>query len=115
MKYICIENNRITSVLDYEPNLPKGMTCFTLSDEEYEKSLSRGFKIDIESESVIQLDPNATYVDPKIAEEAYYFLSSTDWKVLRHIREKALGLETSLSEDEYIQLEEQRQEAASKI
>jgi hypothetical protein len=36
------------------------------------------------------------------------FLRSTDWKVLRHLREKALGLETSISEEEYLELESKR-------
>lgn len=44
--------------------------------------------------------------------QARQFLADTDWKVMRHIREKALLKETSLSEDEYLDLEEQRDEAS---
>ena len=43
------------------------------------------------------------------------FLNSTDWKILRHIRQKALNISTSLSDAEYIQLEQQREAAAARI
>lgn len=43
------------------------------------------------------------------------FLADTDWKVLRHIREKALNLPTSLSDSEYIALEKFRHDAATEI
>jgi len=43
------------------------------------------------------------------------FLADTDWKILRHIREKALNLPTSLSESEYIALEKSRHDAAAAI
>ena len=43
------------------------------------------------------------------------FLDETDWMVLRHIREKALGLETSISEGDYLELEEDRQSRAKGI
>jgi hypothetical protein len=43
------------------------------------------------------------------------FLNSTDWKVLRHIRQKALNITTSLSDVEYTQLEQQREAAAVRI
>ena len=43
------------------------------------------------------------------------FLSNTDWKVLRHIRELALNQPTSLTHEQYIELEQARADAASKI
>lgn len=43
------------------------------------------------------------------------YLAETDWMVMRHIREKALGVETSLTDEEYIQLEQKRAEAALNI
>lgn len=45
----------------------------------------------------------------------HQFLNSTDWKVLRHIRELALNQPTSLSHEQYIELEQARAEAAAKI
>jgi hypothetical protein len=50
-----------------------------------------------------------------INEEAQKFLDSTDFKVLRHIRQKALGQELSLSENEYLALEQERSNAAARI
>lgn len=47
--------------------------------------------------------------------ESLAFLASTDFKVLRHIRQKALGQELSLSEEEYLALEQQRSDAAARI
>jgi hypothetical protein len=42
-------------------------------------------------------------------------LVATDWKVLRHIREKALGVETSMTDAEYTALELERQTLAKSI
>lgn len=43
------------------------------------------------------------------------YLNETDFKVLRHLREKALNIQTTLSEDEYLQLENDRQAKVEKI
>jgi hypothetical protein len=43
------------------------------------------------------------------------FLKTTDWKVLRHIRQKSLGIPTSLTESQYLDLERLRDAAASRI
>ena len=43
------------------------------------------------------------------------FLNSTDWKIMRHIRQKALNVATSLTDVEYLELEQQRQAAAARI
>ena len=43
------------------------------------------------------------------------FLNSTDWKIMRHIRQKALNVATSLTDAEYLELEQQRQAAAARI
>jgi hypothetical protein len=42
-------------------------------------------------------------------------LAETDYKVLRHLRQKALGQELSLSEEEYLALEQERSDAAARI
>jgi hypothetical protein len=43
------------------------------------------------------------------------FLKDTDWKVLRHIRQLHLGEPTSLTADEYTQLERERARMADEI
>jgi hypothetical protein len=51
----------------------------------------------------------------KQSQEALQFLKDTDFKVLRHLRQKALGLPLSLSDEEYLALEQQRHEASKKV
>jgi hypothetical protein len=51
----------------------------------------------------------------KINSEALAYLASTDFMVLRHIRQKALGHNLSLSEEEYLALELERANAASRV
>lgn len=43
-------------------------------------------------------------------EEAQEFLNNTDWKIIRHKEQQDLGIETSLSDEEYLELIAQRQE-----
>jgi hypothetical protein len=47
--------------------------------------------------------------------QARAFLAATDYKVLRHIRQKALNQALTLSEEEYLALEQERAEAANSI
>jgi hypothetical protein len=51
----------------------------------------------------------------RVNSEALQYLASTDWQVLRHIRQVALGSPTTLSNDEYLDLERSRTAAAEKI
>jgi hypothetical protein len=51
----------------------------------------------------------------KINAEALAYLASTDFMVLRHIRQKALGHNLSLSEEQYLALELERANAASRV
>lgn len=44
-------------------------------------------------------------------EEALRFLNETDWLCLRHQNEKELGLATSLTSEEYLELLRERQQA----
>ena len=50
-----------------------------------------------------------------VNEQSLKFLSETDYRVLRHVGQKALGLETSMTEQEYLDLEQARQEARESI
>ncbi len=60
-------------------------------------------------------DISAQLEQEKLNAEAQAFLDSTDFKVLRHIRQKALQQELSLSEEQYLALEQERADAAAKI
>lgn len=46
---------------------------------------------------------------------ALNFLNDTDWMVTRHRDQLAMGIETSLNEEEYNNLLQQRQEARDKV
>ena len=117
MRYICIEDDRISGVLNYEPNVPESVKVVTIDDAEYDKLTQRTHYFDIPTLSVLPYDKSET--DKLAAQEANLehqrFLKASDWKVLRHIREKALGVPTSLSDDEYIELELERERHANAI
>ena len=117
MKYICVEDNRVCGIMEYEPNVPDTVEITIITDEEHEQLSSRSHYFDIPSRSVMPY--NDTALDQlnqlTVNEDNIKFLAKTDWKVMRHIREKALRIPTSLSEDEYFDLEMQRHDAASAI
>ena len=117
MHYVCIEDNRVTSILSYKPNTPPSVSVYEITDDELNDINKDTHHFDIASKTVIQ---NPTkYMDAKEVEKQNLvhkrFLSDTDWMVLRHVREKALGLETNMTEDKYIELEQQRNNAAKSI
>ena len=117
MYYVCIENDQVTTILNYLPNAPEGVQIIQISDTDY-KNISEGNMIF----DVAMLAPRPMSSQEKdsanawnMNKESFEFLKTTDWKVLRHIRQKALGLETSLTEEQYLELEQQRQAAADSI
>lgn len=61
----------------------------------------------INNEWVINADEYFSKLDKT---EAKKFLKETDWKILRHKEQQELGVETSLSEEEYLDLIIERQE-----
>lgn len=77
-------------------------------NEMQEMELAGNYEVEI-------LDITSQLERQAINAESLAFLASTDFKVLRHIRQKALGQELSLSEEEYLALEQQRSDAAARI
>lgn len=117
MYYVCIENHRVCSILPYEPAVPETVSVHVISDDDYALLIGRRHRFNIDLMQVEPLDANILAdMDQRTAAIQYReFLNSTDWKVLRHIRQKALGITTSITEQEYLELEQQRQTAADKI
>lgn len=117
MYYICVENNRLISILDYEPNVPDTVSVTKIDAVEFAKLDNQTHYFDTDTKQVLPYDQSK--FDQRQQEEAnkehQRYLSSTDWKVMRHIRQKALGIPTSLSEAEYLELEAERQRAAEAI
>lgn len=117
MHYVCIENNKIVSILNYAPNVPNTVQVIDIPDSAAEDIKNQTHYFDVATRSVQPVSKNI--LDKKEAElknalEREY-LNSTDWMVLRHIRQKALGISTSLTEAEYVDLEQKRNAAASRI
>lgn len=119
MYYVCIdkEQNLITNILEYEPNVPDNIKVVTITDEQYKfiENKTHFFNVEINRVVLVPNEHQELLDQEKIKQEAITFLNESDWKVLRHIREKALEVETTLSEEEYLELEQARAEAASKI
>jgi hypothetical protein len=117
MKYVCIENNCVVSILNYSPSVPSTVTVFTITDEQHQELENGTLKIDIERLTVRPLTEaeQASIAASTASNECKIFLDASDWKVLRHIREQALGIETSLTQQEYLELEQQRETAAKNI
>jgi hypothetical protein len=117
MHYVCIENNLVVSVLSYEPNVPSSVSVVEISDAQATQIAAQTHYFDVSSRSVSAVAAGVTaqrVVDVANGQDRE-FLNSTDWKVLRHIRQKALNITTSLTDAEYLQLEQQRQAAAARI
>jgi hypothetical protein len=117
MYYVCIENNLIIGIQNFEPNVPNTVTVSAISDEQYEKIKNQTHRFDINLNTIVPED--LSILNNKERERLNgaerEFLNSTDWKILRHIRQKALNTTTTLTEAEYIALEQQRNDAAARI
>lgn len=117
MHYVCIENNVIVSILNYSPNVPNSVSVVEIADEQANQLAAQTHYFDVPSRTIKPVAASVTEQKARDAANAIEreFLNSTDWKVMRHIRQKALNVPTSLSDAEYIALEQQRQAAASRI
>jgi hypothetical protein len=120
MNYICIENKEIIGVFNYQPAVPESVTVVEITDEEA-ASIKNGthfFDVDntVKSKPLEEINAAIEEKQQEISNsENRLFLSSTDWKVLRHIRQLALEIPTSLTAEQYLELENQRQNAANSI
>ena len=115
--FVCIENKNVTAILNYQPNVPADVSVVEISDSDYQLIVNRTHYFNTDTNTVISI-PQSEIDQQQIEKDNIKhkeFLSSTDWMVLRHIRQKALAIPTSLTEAEYLELEEQRQTAASSV
>jgi hypothetical protein len=117
MYYVCIENNVIISILNYEPTVPESVLICEITDQQANQIKDQTHYFDIENKTVEPVAESVT------AEKEQYrlngiereFLNSTDWKILRHMRQQALNVPTTLTDAEFLELEQQRQAAAARI
>ena len=117
MYYICIENNQITGIQSYEPAVPNTVSVVTISDSQHAQIMAQSHRFDVASRTVVAVDQAilTQQEQHRLNGIEREFLNSTDWKIMRHIRQKALNVATSLTDAEYTELEQQRQAAAARI
>ena len=114
MYYVCIEDNQVTSIVDYEPSVPSSIIVETITKAKYKiLSEEKGY-YDVAKRDVVK-HPSRSIKDQEKAKAALKYLQSTDWKVLRHIRETQLEIQTTLSTKEYIALEKERQKQSKLV
>ena len=114
MYYICIENDEITSIVDHEPNVPESATIEKITTAKYKIIAEGKGYYDLNKKDVVKYH-SKLIKDAEKSKKAKAFLSSTDWKVLRHIRETQLGIQTTLSTKEYVALEKERHKQAKLV
>lgn len=117
MHYVCIENNIVVGIQSYEPAVPSSISVVTITDQQHKQIIDQTHRFDVPTKTVVPVDASilADKEQEKLNAVEREFLNSTDWKVMRHIRQKALGIPTSLTEQQYLELEQQRQAAAARI
>lgn len=117
MHYLCVENDQIIGVFNFEPNVPESVTVYPVTDEE-NRAVQEGTRyFDLETRKIVPVSAEVTEErrKRKAGLNGKVFLSDTDWMVLRHIREKALGEPLSMTEEEYLDLERRRQKVAKEL
>jgi hypothetical protein len=117
MHYVCVENEIIVSILNYQPSVPKSVAVFEITDQQAAQIQAQTHYFDLNSQTVKSVtgDLAAQKSQELSNAEKRELLNSTDWKVLRHIRQKALGIPTTLSDAQYLELEQQRETASQGI
>jgi hypothetical protein len=109
------------SIINYEPNAPAEINVYPITEAEKIGTEAGTHYFDLTTHTiqskpaeVLQAKQAARAIEVANAEYRR-FLADTDWQVLRHIRQQSLGIQTSLSQQEYLDLENQRQQAALSI
>lgn len=122
MNYLLIENETLVGVCDYEPNIGNDdIQIIKYSGNiPKERILYLDGKI-VDSNNFVFL--NGKYIKNTKAvanilennKTARNYLTDTDWLVIRHRDQLDLNLETSLNNDQYIDLLNKRQEARKQV
>lgn len=115
--YVLVEDGRVISTIDYKPNAPDTVSVYPIPKEDYDAIVGQTHFFDPVSEKVTPVDISVTNRRLAIAarDNGKGYLQETDWIVMRHIREIALSLPTTLTHDEYIALETKRHTVAKAL
>ena len=122
MSYLLIENDKCVGVCDYEPNVGNdNIQVITYSGNIPQERLIYvdGTVADMNNYTFI----NGKYVKKTKAienllntnDEAKHYLNDTDWLVIRHRDQLALGQTTSLTNEQYLDLLTKRQAARERV
>ena len=122
MNYLLIENDKCVGVCDYEPNVGNdNIQVITYSGNIPQERLIYvdGKVADMNNYTFI----NRKYVKKTKAienllntnDEAKHYLNDTDWLVIRHRDQLALGQTTSLTNEQYLDLLTKRQAARERV
>lgn len=117
MFHVLVEDNRVIGVLTYAPEVPPSVKVYAITVD-MNNSLNEGthyFDVAAEKICPIPKELEVHQLKLKALKDSRAFLADTDWMVLRHIREQALELPLTLTQEQYIDLEKQRHDAAAKI
>lgn len=122
MNYLLIENETLVGVCDYEPNIgDDNIQIIKYSGNiPKERILYLDGKI-VDSNDYVYI--NGKYIKNTKAvadlleqnKNARNYLTDTDWLVIRHRDQLDLNLETSLNNDQYLDLLNKRQEARKQV
>ncbi len=117
MHYVCIEDNVIVSILGYAPNVPDTVSVVEISDADAELITAQTSYFDLVTKTVKAVDASVTAQKTQdlANAEQLEFLRSTDWQILRHLRQQTLGQTTTLTDAEFLTLEQQRADAAASV
>ncbi|MCG8336758.1 MAG: hypothetical protein MJE63_19810 [Proteobacteria bacterium] len=116
--FIQLKNNICIGVSELpmdEEHLAEDETQIELDESESIEELQQALgKAYVNGEFV---EPTRTSEEEQVKEswDSIIFLRGTDWKVTRHRDQLDMGIETSLSDDEYKQLLQERQLARGKV
>ena len=122
MNYLLIENDKCVGVCDYETNVGNdNIQVITYSGNIPQERLIYvdGKVADMNNYTFI----NGKYVKKTKAienllntnDEAKHYLNDTDWLVIRHRDQLALGQTTSLTNEQYLDLLTKRQAARERV
>lgn len=117
MIYVCIEDGIVISCLGYEPEVPPSVSVVQITMSDYQLMIDGTHMFDVATSQVVPVPDSVTAEKQKQERNSANrrFLDDTDWKVLRHLREQALGITPSLSPAEFLALEQSRADAAAAI
>lgn len=122
MNYLLIENETLVGVCDYEPNIgDDNIQIIKYSGNiPKERILYLSGKI-VDSNDYVYISGKYIKYTKAVADlleknkNARNYLTDTDWLVIRHRDQLDLNLETSLNNDQYLDLLNKRQEARKQV